>query len=84
LEAHAQHGEAFFEVGFRDVTGDHDHAAGGVAAPTPCTRQYRTSFPVFLEKTEFRFTTRDKDHYKILLKSCGMNPLRRRAGINPG
>lgn len=30
LGAHAQHGEALFEVGFRDVAGDHDHEASGV------------------------------------------------------
>ena len=35
------------------------------------------SFPAFLKETEFRFNTRDKDLYKILLASCRMKPLRR-------
>lgn len=37
----------------------------------------RTSFPVFLKETEFRFNTRNEDLYKILLKSCRIKPLRR-------
>lgn len=37
----------------------------------------RTSFPVFLKETEFRFNTRDQDLYKILLRSCRIKPLRR-------
>lgn len=37
----------------------------------------RTSFPIFLKETEFRFNTRDQDLYKILLRSCRTNPLRR-------
>ena len=37
----------------------------------------RTSFPVFLKETEFRFNTRNQDLYKILLRSCRMKPLRR-------
>ncbi len=36
----------------------------------------KSSFPVFLKETEFRFNTRDKDLYKILLKSCRLKPLR--------
>ena len=35
------------------------------------------SFPVFLKETEFRFNTRHKDQYKLLLISCRMKPLRR-------
>lgn len=35
----------------------------------------RSSFPAFLKETEFRFNNRNKDFYKILLKSCTMNPL---------
>ena len=37
----------------------------------------RTAFPTFLKETEFRFNTRDHDLYKILLRSCRLNPLRR-------
>ncbi len=37
----------------------------------------RTSFPTFLKETEFRFNTRKRDLYKILLRSCRMKPLRR-------
>ncbi|HHL20203.1 MAG TPA: hypothetical protein ENJ52_01610 [Aliiroseovarius sp.] len=37
----------------------------------------KTSFPVFLKETEFRFNNRKNDLYKILLKSCRMKPLRR-------
>ena len=37
----------------------------------------KTSFPTFLKETEFRFNAREKDLYKILLKSCRMKPLRR-------
>lgn len=37
----------------------------------------KTRFPTFLKETEFRFNTRNLDLYKILLKSCRMNPLRR-------
>lgn len=37
----------------------------------------KTRFPVFLKETEFRFNTRHQDLYKLLLKSCRMNPLRR-------
>ena len=37
----------------------------------------RTSFAVFLKETEFRFNTRGHDLYKVLLKSCRLNPLRR-------
>jgi transposase-like protein len=37
----------------------------------------KTSFPVFLKETEFRFNNRKNDLYKILLASCKMNPLRR-------
>ena len=37
----------------------------------------RTAFPTFLKETEFRFNTRDQDLYKILLRSCRLNPLRR-------
>lgn len=37
----------------------------------------KTSFPTFLKETEFRFNNRENDLYKILLKSCRMNPLRR-------
>ncbi len=37
----------------------------------------RTAFPAFLKETEFRFNTRDRDLYKILLKSCRLKPLRR-------
>jgi transposase len=37
----------------------------------------RTSFPIFLKETEFRFNTRDQTLYKILLRSCRTNPLRR-------
>ena len=37
----------------------------------------RTSFPTFLKETEFRFNTRNQNLYKILLRSCRMNPLRR-------
>ncbi|MBN9888691.1 transposase, partial [Salipiger abyssi] len=37
----------------------------------------KTSFPVFLKETEFRFNTRDQNLYKLLLRSCRINPLRR-------
>ena len=37
----------------------------------------RTSCPIVLKETEFRFNMRDQDLYKILLASCRMNPLRR-------
>ena len=37
----------------------------------------RTSFPIFLKETEFRFNTRDQNLYQILLRSCRTNPLRR-------
>ena len=37
----------------------------------------RTSFPTFLKETEFRFNTRDQNLYKVLLRSCRTNPLRR-------
>lgn len=37
----------------------------------------KSSFPVFLKETEFRFNTRDQDLYKILLTSCRLKPLRR-------
>jgi transposase-like protein len=37
----------------------------------------KASFSTFLKETEFRFNTRDKDLYKILLRSCRMKPLRR-------
>jgi len=37
----------------------------------------RTAFATFLKETEFRFNTREKDLYKLLLKSCRMKPLRR-------
>ena len=37
----------------------------------------RTSFATFLKETEHRFNTRDQDLYKLLLRSCRMNPLRR-------
>lgn len=43
----------------------------------------KTSFATFLEETEFRFNNRNNDLYKILLRSCRMNPLRRSAGIDP-
>ena len=36
----------------------------------------KTSFPVFLKETEFRFNTRDGDLYRIMLKSCREKPLR--------
>lgn len=36
-----------------------------------------SSFAVFLKETEFRFNARQNDLYKILLKSCRLNPLRR-------
>lgn len=36
----------------------------------------KTSFPVFLKETEFRFNNRKNDLYKTLLKSCRMKPLR--------
>ena len=36
----------------------------------------RASFPIFLKETEFRFNTRSENLYKILLKSCRLNPLR--------
>jgi transposase len=36
-----------------------------------------TSFPVFLKETEFRFNARNQDLYKLLLKSCRMDPLKR-------
>ena len=37
----------------------------------------RTSFPTFLKETEFRFNTRDQNLYKVILRSCRTNPLRR-------
>ena len=37
----------------------------------------RTSFPVFLKETEFRFNAREQDLYKTLLNSCRMKSLRR-------
>lgn len=37
----------------------------------------RTAFPTFLKETEFRFNTRHQNLYKILLRSCRMDPLRR-------
>lgn len=37
----------------------------------------KTTFPVFLKETEFRFNMRKKDLYKTLLTSCRLNPLRR-------
>ena len=37
----------------------------------------RTAFPAFLKETEFRFNNRERDLYRILLRSCRMNPLRR-------
>ena len=43
----------------------------------------RESFPVFLKETEFRFNARQQDLYKILLKSCRLDPVRRSAGIDP-
>lgn len=35
------------------------------------------SFPAFLKETEFRFNTRHQDLYRILIKSCKNDPLRR-------
>ncbi|MCZ7676411.1 MAG: IS1595 family transposase [Roseovarius sp.] len=37
----------------------------------------RTSFPIFLKETEFRFNNRETDLYRILLRSCRIKPLRR-------
>ena len=37
----------------------------------------KSSFPTFLKETEFRFNNRNQDLYKILLRSCSINPLRR-------
>jgi len=37
----------------------------------------KDSFPAFLKETEFRFNTRNTDLYRMLLKSCRLNPLRR-------
>jgi len=35
-----------------------------------------SSFPTFLKETEFRFNNRQNDLYKLLLRSCRINPLR--------
>ena len=37
----------------------------------------KTSFPIFLKETEFRFNYRNQDLYNILFKSCRLKPLRR-------
>ncbi|MEM1388359.1 MAG: IS1595 family transposase [Pseudomonadota bacterium] len=37
----------------------------------------KSAFPAFLKETEFRFNTRHRDLYKILLASCRLKPLRR-------
>ncbi len=37
---------------------------------------HRASFPAFLKETEFRFNNRNKDLYRILLRSCRIKPLR--------
>ena len=37
----------------------------------------KTSFPAFLKETEFPFNNREKDLYKLMLRSCRMKPLRR-------
>jgi len=37
----------------------------------------KDSFPALLKETEFRFNTRNMDLYRMLLKSCRLNPLRR-------
>ena len=37
----------------------------------------RSSFPIFLKETEFRFNTRQDNLYRILLRSCRIRPLRR-------
>lgn len=36
----------------------------------------RSSFPVFLKETEFRFNMRNRGLYKYLLRSCRQKPLR--------
>lgn len=37
----------------------------------------KTSFPVFLKETEYRFNMRNEDLYKAMLRSCKQTPLRR-------
>jgi transposase-like protein len=59
-----------------DITSDGFRGYDGLVEAGFERHQRREAFAIFLKETEFRFNNRSNDLYKILLKSCRLNPLR--------
>jgi len=71
-----RHGDGEFALGSAHINGIESFWSYAKRRLAKFNGIRKTSFPVFLKETEFRFNTRHGDLYKVMLKSCREKPLR--------